>query len=62
MLAVLPFVNLSGNSSQDYFADGLTEEMITDLGCLNPRALGVIARTSAMKYKNTNEDIAQYRP
>ncbi|MGA7294164.1 MAG: tetratricopeptide repeat protein [Terriglobales bacterium] len=59
MLAVLPFVNLSGNSSQDYFADGLTEEMITDLGCLNPRALGVIARTSAMKYKNTNEDIAQ---
>ena len=59
MLAVLPFMNLSGDSSQDYFADGLTEEMITDLGRLNPQALGVIARTSAMKYKNTNEDIAQ---
>jgi TolB-like protein/Tfp pilus assembly protein PilF len=59
MLAVLPFMNLSGDSSQDYFADGLTEEMITDLGRLNPQALGVIARTSAMKYKNTNKDIAQ---
>ncbi len=59
MLAVLPFVNLSGDSAQEYFVDGLTEEMITDLGCLNPQALGVIARTSAMKYKNTNEDIAQ---
>jgi TolB-like protein len=59
MLAVLPFMNLSGDPAQDYFADGLTEEMITDLGCLNPQALGVIARTSAMKYKNTNEDIAQ---
>lgn len=59
MLAVLPFVNYSGASAQDYFADGLTEEMITDLGCLNPQALGVIARTSAMKYKNTNKDIAQ---
>jgi TolB-like protein len=59
MLAVLPFVNLSGDPAQEYFVDGLTEEMITDLGCLNPQALGVIARTSAMKYKNTNEDIAQ---
>lgn len=59
MLAVLPFTNLSGDPGQEYFADGLTEEMITDLGCQNPRALGVIARTSAMKYKNTNKDIAQ---
>jgi TolB-like protein len=59
MLAVLPFVNLSSNPSQDYFADGLTEEMITDLGRLNPQALGVIARTSAMKYKGTHEDVGQ---
>ncbi len=59
MLAVLPFANLSGDPSQDYFADGLTEEMITDLGRLNPQALGVIARTSAMKYKQTKEDIGQ---
>lgn len=59
MLVVLPFVNLSGDPSQDYFADGLTEEMITDLGRLNPQALGVIARTSAMRYKHTQKDIGQ---
>ncbi len=59
MLAVLPFLNFGGDASQEYFADGLTEEMITDLGRLNPRALGVIARTSAMKYKHTNEDVRQ---
>lgn len=59
MLAVLPFANLSGDPSQDYFADGLTEEMITDLGRLNPGALGVIARTSAMRYKHTDKDIGQ---
>ncbi len=59
MLAVLPFLNLSANPSQDYFADGLTEEMITDLGQLNPQVLGVIARTSAMKYKGTREDVGQ---
>ncbi len=59
MLAVLPFVNLSGDPGQEYFADGLTEEMITDLGRLNPQALGVIARTSAMKYKDTHEDIGE---
>jgi TolB-like protein len=59
MLAVLPFANLSGDPSQDYFADGLTEEMITDLGRLNPQALGVIARTSAMRYKHTQKDVSQ---
>ncbi len=59
MLAVLPFTNLSGDPSQDYFADGLTEEMITDLGRLNPQALGVIARTSAMRYRQTQKDIGQ---
>ncbi len=59
MLAVLPFQNLSGDPGQEYFADGLTEEMITDLGRLNPKALGVIARTSAMKYKHSHGDIAQ---
>lgn len=58
-LAVLPFINLSGDPAQQYFADGLTEEMITVLGSLNPEALGVIARTSAMKYKDTKEDVAQ---
>lgn len=52
MLAVLPFANLTGDPSQDYFSDGLTEEMITDLGRLDPKRLGVIARTSVVRYKN----------
>ena len=59
MLAVLPFVNLSGDARQEYFADGMTEEMITQLGSLNPARLGVIARTSAMQYKNARKDTAQ---
>ena len=52
MLAVLPFENLSGDPGQEYFSDGLTEEMITQLADLNPAQLGVIARTSAMQYKH----------
>ena len=59
MLAVLPFTNLSNDSEQEYFSDGLTEETITDLGELNPDRLGVIARTSATAYKHTNKTIAQ---
>ena len=48
-LAVLPFENLSGDPSQEYFSDGLTEEMTTQLSTVNPRGLGVLARTSAMR-------------
>jgi len=59
MLAVLPFVNLTDDPEQDYFTDGLTEEMITALGRLDVARLGVIARTSSMKYKHTTEDVAQ---
>ncbi len=59
MLAVLPFENLSGDSHEDYFADGLTEEMIARLGQLQPSRLGVIARTSAMHYKNAHASAAQ---
>lgn len=59
MLAVLPFENLSGDPHNDYFADGLTEEMIAQLGQLQPASLGVIARTSTVQYKNTNESTAQ---
>lgn len=51
MLAVLPFDNLTGDSSQEYFSDGLTEEMIGRLGNLAPEKLGVIARTSVIGYK-----------
>ena len=59
MLAVLPFENLSGDSNEDYFADGLTEEMIAQLGQVQPSKLGVIARTSIVRYKHTKESIAQ---
>jgi TolB-like protein/tetratricopeptide (TPR) repeat protein len=57
MLAVLPLTNLSGDQKQEYFADGLTEEIITVLGGLCPLRLGVIARTSAMRYKRTDKGI-----
>src|ERR1700736_4355225 len=59
MLAVLPFENLSGGEKYDYFSDGLTEEMITQLARLNPDQLGVIARTSAMQYQSTNKSVQQ---
>ena len=53
MLAVLPFENLSGDPEQEFFSDGLTEEMIAQLSMLRPESLRVIARTSAMQYKRT---------
>ncbi|HXY01469.1 MAG TPA: winged helix-turn-helix domain-containing protein [Candidatus Limnocylindrales bacterium] len=59
MLAVLPFVNLSGDPGEEYFADGMTEEMITQLGSLDPQGLGVIARTSSMQYKDAKKNAAQ---
>jgi TolB-like protein/Flp pilus assembly protein TadD len=58
MLVVLPFHDLSGKPEDEYFSDGLTEEMIAQLGRLNPQRLGVIARTSAMRYKHTDKSIA----
>jgi len=59
MLAVLPFQNLTGDPGQEYFADGLTEELISKLGRLHPTQLGVIARTSVMGYKHSNERLDQ---
>lgn len=59
MLIVLPFENLSGDARRDYFADGMTEELITQLGSLDPNHLGVIARTSSMQYKGSHKDVAQ---
>jgi TolB-like protein len=58
-LAVLPFDNLSGDPAQEYFSDGMTEELITELACLAPEQLGVIARTSAMHYKGSKKDVAR---
>jgi TolB-like protein/Tfp pilus assembly protein PilF len=59
MLAVLPFENLTGDPGQEYFSDGLTEEMITELGRLNPEHLGVIGRTSVMLYKRNPKSLDQ---
>jgi TolB-like protein/DNA-binding winged helix-turn-helix (wHTH) protein/Tfp pilus assembly protein PilF len=56
-LAVLPLENLSGDASQDYFADGMTDELITDLGQIS--ALRVISRTSVMTYKGVRKPLAQ---
>ena len=58
-LAVLPFANLTGDPEQEYLSDGLTQEMITILGRLHPQNLGVIARTSVMRYKKTDTPIDQ---
>ncbi|MBI3326610.1 MAG: tetratricopeptide repeat protein [Nitrospinae bacterium] len=55
-IAVLPFVNLSPEADNSYFADGMTEELIFQLSKV--RALTVIARTSVMKYKGTLKDVA----
>ena len=59
MLAVLPLENLDGDEGQDYLAEGITEEIITQLGSLDPRHLGVIARTSAMRYKHTRMSVQE---
>lgn len=59
MLVVLPFANLTGDSRREYFSDGMTEELISQLGSLDPDHLGVIARTSAMAYKGSPKDAAQ---
>jgi TolB-like protein/DNA-binding winged helix-turn-helix (wHTH) protein/Flp pilus assembly protein TadD len=56
-LAVLPLESLSNDASQDYFADGMTDELISDLGQIS--ALRVISRTSAMVYKHAREPLPQ---
>jgi TolB-like protein/Tfp pilus assembly protein PilF len=56
-LAVLPLQNLSGDPNQDYFADGMTEELITSLARI--RDLGVTSRTSVMGYKGTKKRLPE---
>jgi TolB-like protein len=54
-IAVLPFVNMSGDKDQEYFSDGLTEELLNSLAAIN--ALQVAARTSAFSFKGKDTDI-----
>lgn len=56
-VAVLPFTNLSSNAEQEYFADGMTDELITELGSIS--ALKVISRTSMMRYKGTRQPLPE---
>jgi len=56
-LAVLPLTNLSGDAAQEYFADGMTEALITDLAKIG--ALKVISRSSTMSYKGTRKPLAR---
>lgn len=56
-IAVLPLANLSGDPNQEYFADGITEALITELAKVG--SLRVVSRTSVMRYKGRAESIAQ---
>ncbi|MCH7962342.1 MAG: protein kinase [Bacteroidetes bacterium] len=56
-IAVLPLVNISQDNEDDYFAEGMTEELISQLAKIS--GLSVIARTSVMKYKNTQMNIKE---
>jgi adenylate cyclase len=56
-LAVLPLKNISNDPQDEYFADGMTEELISSIAKIGE--LNVIARTSTMKYKGTSKDISQ---
>jgi eukaryotic-like serine/threonine-protein kinase len=56
-LAVLPLANLSGDPEQEYFADGMTEELITDLSKI--ASLKVISRTSVMQYKDARKPLRE---
>ena len=59
MLAVLPFENLSGDCREDYLGDGLTDELITQLGGAHPEALGVVSRCSIKSYRNTGKPVVE---
>ncbi len=56
-LAVLPLENLSGDPEQEYFADGMTDELITNLAKLG--SFRVVSRTSVMRYKKVSKPLAQ---
>lgn len=56
-IAVLPLANLSGDKSQDYFADGMTDELITSLA--KNRNLRVVSRTSVMQYKGASQPLRE---
>jgi serine/threonine-protein kinase len=58
-MAVLPFANLTGDPEQEYLSDGVTQEMISQLGRVRPQALSVIARSSVLRYRGGETPIDQ---
>jgi TolB-like protein/DNA-binding winged helix-turn-helix (wHTH) protein/Tfp pilus assembly protein PilF len=56
-IAVLPLANFSGDPAQEFFVDGMTDELITDLAKIG--SLRVISRTSVMRYKGTSESLPE---
>jgi TolB-like protein/Tfp pilus assembly protein PilF len=56
-ICVLPFANMSGDPEQDYFSDGITEDIITDLGKVS--ALSIVSRNTAFSFKGASADVAQ---
>ena len=58
-IAVIPFENLSRDANQDYFSDGFTEEIISELGMIGPERLAVIGRTTSMLYKGARKTIGE---
>jgi TolB-like protein len=58
-VAVLPFANFSGDPAQEFFCDGMTEELIGQLAVLAPAQLSVLARTTSMHYKGTTEPVGR---
>jgi len=59
LIAILPLRNLSGDPAQERFADGLTEEMILDVGSCCPGRLRVIASTSVMQYRHSHKSVGE---
>jgi len=59
MLVVLPFQSLGPAGETDFFADGITDELIGQLGALDPTRLGVIARTSSMQYRGSTKSVME---
>ncbi len=59
VLAVLPFENLGPEAEREYLADGLTEEVIAALGQIDPVRLGVIGRTTIMRYKRATKSLKE---
>jgi TolB-like protein len=58
-IMVLPFANLSGDPAREYFSDAMTDSIITELAAAAPEDVAVIARTTAMRYRASRQDVTR---